>query len=297
MLPPRGTVDTTVTGEQLAAVMAPTSRAERIRATLGALDTALNPLVEALRPFIDGTANLSRDGRFLLVGNHTQSFAEVLLISHCVHREIGARVRPLAERSMSRARGFQKDLIAGYGGVIGHPDTARELMRHNETVLVFPGGGREITKFRGEEYQLRWDGRAGFARVAIDNGYPIIPVGLVGGDDIYRGLTTRESPLGRLNRQISQKITGRDDTTMPLVRGLGPTLLPRPERMYLRFGRAIDTTPPPDADASEWVDTIRTGTKDALEQILTDLQALRASDPYRHLNPLAWPKATQPEVD
>ena len=31
-----------------------------------------------------------------------------------------------------------------------------------------------MPKFKGEQYQLSWAGRAGFARVAIDNGYPIV---------------------------------------------------------------------------------------------------------------------------
>ena len=106
---------------------------------------------------------MPRDGRFLLVGNHTQSGAEVFLISYYLRRELGARVRPLAERGIGEARGFARDVVAACGGVVGHPDTARELMRHNQTVLAFPGGGREINKFKGDEYHLRWEGRSGFA--------------------------------------------------------------------------------------------------------------------------------------
>ena len=35
-------------------------------------------------------------------------------------------------------------------------------------------------------------------------------------------------------------------------------------------------------------------TQSALEAILADLQELRAGDPYRNLNPLAWGAALQP---
>jgi hypothetical protein len=38
-------------------------------------------------------------------------------------------------------RGFGRDLVTAFGGVVGGPETARELMRHNETILVFPGAG------------------------------------------------------------------------------------------------------------------------------------------------------------
>jgi hypothetical protein len=51
---------------------------------------------------------------------------------------------------------------------------------------VFPGGGREMPKFKGEEYTLRWQGRSGFARLSLRHNYPIVPVGLVGGDDVYQ---------------------------------------------------------------------------------------------------------------
>ena len=40
-------------------------------------------------------------------------------------------------------------------------------MNQDETVLVFPGGGRDMLKFKGEEYRLLWQGRSGFARLAI----------------------------------------------------------------------------------------------------------------------------------
>ena len=58
-------------------------------------------------------------------------------------------------------------------------------MRHNETVLVYPGGAG-VAKFKGEQYRLRWEGRSGFARVAIESDYPIVPVGLVGDDAVAR---------------------------------------------------------------------------------------------------------------
>ncbi len=147
--------------------------------------------------------NLPADGRFLLVGNHTQGGAEAFLTPpYAVRRELGVRVRPLADRQFGQMRGLFGDLLAAFGGVVGAPETARELMRHDQTILVFPGGGREIPKFKGEEYTLRWQGRSGFARIAVENGYPIVPVGglVGGGDDVYRSMTTRDSAWGSVQR-------------------------------------------------------------------------------------------------
>lgn len=75
------------------------------------------------------------------------------------------------------------------------------------------------------------------------------------------------------------------------MRGIGPTLIPRPQRMYLRFGEAIDTTKPARVSAENWVATVKKNTQESLEAILTDLLAVRASDSFRELNPSAWSHA------
>ena len=275
------------------AVMNHPRRVQILRNALDRIQYGVAPIIDLSRPYVRGLEKLPADGRFLLVGNHTQSGNEVLLIPHFVRRTIGTRVRPLADRRFGDARGLGRDLIAAYGGVIGAPETAQELMRHDETILVFPGGGREIAKFKGEEYTLRWDGRSGFARIAAENGYPIVPVGLVGGDDVYKSLVSRDSALGRLSQTVSARLSGNTDMAMPLMRGVGPTLIPRPQRMYLGFGEPIDTTKPKRVSAQNWVASVRDDTRRSLETILTELLAVRAGDPFRELNPLAWPRAVE----
>ena len=283
-----------LTPQDIDAIMTPPGRVQTLRAVAGVAGDVLDPVVDLTKPYVDGLERLPRDGRFLLVGNHTQFGTETLLIPYYVRRELGRWIRPLADRGFGQLRGPAGDLLAAMGAVVGHPDTARELMRHNETVLVFPGGGREIPKFKGEEYQLRWDGRSGFARIAIAHDYPIVPVGLVGGDDVYQPITQRDSAWGRLSASFGERFGGRRDMAMPLVRGVGPTLIPRPQRMYLRFGTPIDTMQRSGVRAATWEQKVKDATQDALEQILTDLQELRAEDPFRNLNPLAWRAAVQP---
>jgi 1-acyl-sn-glycerol-3-phosphate acyltransferase len=269
-------------------------RVQILRSALDRIQDGIAPVIDLSRPYVSGLDTLPADGRFLLVGNHTQFVGgEVLLIPHFVRRAIGARVRPLADRRFGEQPGLGRDLMTAYGGVVGAPETARELMRHNETILVFPGGGREIAKFKGEEYRLNWNGRSGFARVAVENDYPIVPVGLVGGDDIYKSLVTRDSVLGRLSQAASAKLSGRADMAMPLMHGIGPTLMPRPQRMYLRFGEPIETTKPNRVSTEDWVASVRKDTQQSLEAILAELLAVRASDPFRELNPLAWASAVK----
>ena len=284
------------TAANIDTIMNPPARIQTMRRAVDTLHDGLGPLVDLYRPYVDGLHTLPKDGRFLLVGNHTQFGVEVLLIPHYVRRATGTRVRPLADRSMGQMRGAAGDLFAAYGAVVGAPETARELMRHNESILVFPGGGREIAKFKDEENTLRWNGRAGFARVSVENNYPIVPVALAGADDVYQSLITRDSRWGRLSLSLSAKLFGRRDTALPLLHGVGPTLIPRPQRMYLRFAAPIDTTKPARVSEPKWVATVKQNTQESLERALADLLEIRSSDPYRELNPLAWRAATQPST-
>jgi 1-acyl-sn-glycerol-3-phosphate acyltransferase len=271
------------------------ARVRALRKVAEAVANGIWPAIELVQPYVDGIENLPPDGRFLLVGNHTQSgMAEAWLTCLTVPRAIGTRVRPLTERGMGNFPGPVGDLLAACGGVVGSPENATKLMQNNETVLVFPGGGRELGRFKGEEHQLKWQGRAGFARVAIANDYPIIPVGHIGGDDIYHGLYTRDSVWGRLTEKVGQTLTGKPGMAMPLVRGLGPTLIPSPQRLYLRFGQPIDTTKPDGVSDDEWVANVKKTTQTALDTVLQELLDIRAEDPFRHLNPVAWRHAARP---
>lgn len=269
-------------------------RVRVLRKAIFAVADGLNPVVDLCRIYIDGLENLPRDGRFLLVGNHTSSgLTEIVLIPYFVHRELGVRVRGLANRSVGDMEGLARDLVEAAGAVPGHPDTGAELMRRGETMLVFPGGGRDMLKFKGEEYQLRWERRGGFARLAIAHDYPIVPVGLVGGDDVYLSLVERDSAWERMSRAVGERLHGVAGVGIPLVRGLGLTLIPRPQRMYLRFGRPIDTARPAGVDAAEWEAVVKDRAQSALETTLADLRRVRETDPFRTLNPIAWGRAVR----
>nr|WP_236147694.1 hypothetical protein [Mycolicibacterium sp. CH28] len=176
-------------------------RVRALKRVLATIADGIGPLVDLWRPYVDGLSNLPSDGRFLLVGNHTQiGTAESLLIPYAVRREIGVR-----------------------------------------------------------------------------------------------SLTARDSAWGRFSQAVSKRFGGRDDMAMPLLRGVGPTLIPRPERMYLRFGAPIDTTTPVGIEAPARAGDVKRRTQVALEQILGDLLVLRETDPYRGLNPLGWFRAARPE--
>ncbi len=269
-----------------------------IRGWLAAFDSVLDELEVVFKTYVEGLDRLPADGRFLLVGNHTGFAAlETFLVPYEVRRQTGKATRTLADRNFGNLKGFPADLMAAYGAILGTRDDTRGLMKASEPIMVFPGGGRELGKGKDEPYSLLWGHRAGFAKLAVENHHPIITSAVVGAEEIYKVLTTRDGPWGRFTNSLSQRIAGRADVSLPLVRGVGPTLIPRPQRIYLRFSDPIDTTKPKGVDTDTWVATVREKAKSTLESDLADLQRIRETDPFRHLAPWAWREAVMPRSD
>jgi hypothetical protein len=66
----------------------------------------------------------------------------------------------------------------------------------------------------------------------------------------------------------------------PIVRGIGPTPIPRPERQYYWFGETIHTAPVETTDDRAIAD-IRDQTKTAIEQGIAFLLEEQRVDPQR----------------
>jgi 1-acyl-sn-glycerol-3-phosphate acyltransferase len=80
----------------------------------------------------------------------------------------------------------------------------------------------------------------GFARLAIEQGYPVVPVAAVGADDMLDVVIDQTTPLYGQLAAAYEKVMGFP--TPPVVSGIGPTPIPRPERLYFWFGEPVATT-------------------------------------------------------
>ncbi|HUO71007.1 MAG TPA: hypothetical protein VMU39_09535 [Solirubrobacteraceae bacterium] len=86
--------------------------------------------------------------------------------------------------------------------------------------------------------QLLWRERIGFARLAIEHGYPIVPVAAVGAEEMLDVTIDQTTSIYGQAARLYAKLMGFP--TSPIVRGLGLTPIPRPERLYFSFGVPID---------------------------------------------------------
>ncbi len=68
-----------------------------------------------------------------------------------------------------------------FGAVRASPRAAYRLLKQGNSVLLFPGGGREVNKLKGQEYQLLWKEQPDFVRMAAKLNAVIVPFAAIGG--------------------------------------------------------------------------------------------------------------------
>ena len=75
--------------------------------------------------------------------------------------------------------------IRKVGGVVASPYNALRLLEDDQLVAVFPEGVKGTGKPFSERYRLQRFGRGGFVELALRTGAPIVPVAVVGSEEIY----------------------------------------------------------------------------------------------------------------
>lgn len=262
----------------------------------GVLDM-LAPWRSLVSPQVYGEQHLPLDALghrpVLFVGNHTLFglYDMPLLMLELYLRGIKARglAHPLHWRGPLGA------VFERFGAVQVSPRAFYKLLQDNQAVLLFPGGGREVNKRRGEKYRLFWREQVDFVRMASRCKAIIVPFAAVGGDDAYDLVMDTEDILshpllGPLARRVASSLAPglpAEELVMPLAKLPGTNLpaplpLPNLERLYFKFMPAIDTavlgTNVRDAAACE---ALYQQVQASVEQGMQDLQLEQEADPLR----------------
>ncbi|MCB9639999.1 MAG: acyltransferase family protein [Myxococcales bacterium] len=246
----------------------------------GRIQQVVRPWEWLLNPSFSGWENIPEDRPLLFVGNHTLfGILDAPFLWVGLFREKGIVLRGLGDKLHFQIPGW-RELMNRYGIVLAEPAQCSRLMEKGEAILVFPGGAREVTKRKGERYQLIWKERRGFARLAVQHGCTIVPFASVGIEDMFHvvldGDEVAASPVGGL----LERLRIRKDVLMPLAVGKGPLGLPRLQRLYFHFGPAIHTKglDPQDEDA---VWSVRETTRLSIEESIEMLRQKQRQDPKR----------------
>jgi len=199
-------------------------------------------------PVFMGMENITNERPHLFVANHTIfGVFDVPLYAIEVYRQKGIFMRGLADH-FHYLIPLWRDFLNWIGSVEGTPDNCSQLMESGENILVFPGGGREVCKRKGESYQLIWKQRTGFAKLAIKYQYDIIPIAAIGIDDAFSIVWDRDDIMNSIAGNIlnlsgifKHPLLKKGEEIPAVSRGIGITPIPRPERVYVSFGKPIET--------------------------------------------------------
>ncbi|MFI5099112.1 MAG: lysophospholipid acyltransferase family protein [Actinomycetes bacterium] len=201
-------------------------------------------LLAALRPLYRrwfrvetrGMDNVPATGGALVVANHSGTIAvDSLMTSLALLDEHPAR-RPL--RLLGANLVFSTPVISEFarktGSTLACNADAERLLRAGEVVGVFPEGFKGVGKPYTERYKLQRFGRGGFVSAALRTRVPIIPVSIVGAEEIYP-IIGNAGTLARLLGLPYFPLT----PTFPWLGPLGA--IPLPSKWIIEFGEPIHT--------------------------------------------------------
>jgi 1-acyl-sn-glycerol-3-phosphate acyltransferase len=204
-------------------------------------------------------------GRVLLVSNHAGILPwDATMISFALRRE-----HPLPRLPRFLVLNWAFDLpwisvaMRKVGGVVASPYNALRLLEQDELVAVFPEGVKGTGKPFRERYRLQRFGRGGFVEIALRTRAPIVPVAVVGSEEIYPKLGDA-STLARLIGAPFFPLT----PTFPWLGPLG--VVPLPSKWRIEFCEPIDTSAygPDGADDRSLVFELSEQVRDTIQQKL-----------------------------
>jgi 1-acyl-sn-glycerol-3-phosphate acyltransferase len=196
---------------------------------------SLRPIAEKwFRIDVRGLDNLPAEGGALVVSNHSGTLpVDGLMTMFMIHEHTGRFLRPLGADLVFQMP-FVSSMARKGGATLACNEDAERMLAGGELVGVWPEGFKGIGKPFTERYKLQRFGRGGFVAAALRTGVPIVPLSVVGAEEIYP-LVGNLPSLARLLGVPYVPIT-------PLFPWLGPLgLVPLPSKWLMEFGEPIRT--------------------------------------------------------
>lgn len=243
--------------------------------------TVLRPLLRLFDPQFQGLDNVPAHTAALWIGNHTMiGMLDYAVFMLEIFRHKRVKFWSLGDHFHFRVP-FWRDLLRENGTFPGTMENCVEVFDNGGNVVIFPGGAREVTKRSGQQNTLLWNDRLGFARLAVRAQVPVVPFACVGGDDWYKiVLDSRQildSPLGAPLAGILGRLGLSAESYLPsLMRGIGPTLVPRPYPLRFAIAPPVFPSQLDDLGEKDAAVALRDEVRDSVKTLIADLLKVRA---------------------
>jgi 1-acyl-sn-glycerol-3-phosphate acyltransferase len=224
---------------------------------------------EYFRVEVEGVENIPTEGPVLLAANHGGAALpyDAAMLTLAVTNEMAVPRRPrVMATEVFNATPTLSHLYRKVGGVYASRSDAEFLLERGRLVGVFPEGVRAFQKPFSQAYRVQRFGRGGFITMAERHGAPVVPVAIVGSDEVHPALFSSQL-LARVVRLIwpAQRV---DEMAVYL------NLIPLPIRWRVRFLDPIEPshsgTDPDPLEMLERTETIRSLIQTNLDDLLTE---------------------------
>ena len=162
--------------------------------------------------------------------NHSLATYDITLLMTAMLTERQIMARPLVDRLFFRIPIVGYVAANFFGAVEGSPQAAENLLKQGEVITVAPGGMREALRPSREKYQIQWDNRLGFVRLAMKTQSPIILAACPKADDLYDVYPSHLTAWFYQTFRIP----------VFLARGIGLTPIPRPIKLTHYLSEPIE---------------------------------------------------------
>jgi len=216
---------------------------------------------------VTGVEHVPESGAAVMAANHAGAALpyDAVMLSAAVANEAPTprRLRTIGTEIFNMLP-FVSHWYRKAGGAFASREDAQWILDHGHLLGVFPEGVAGFQKAQRDAYTTQRFGRGGFVDLAMRAGAPIIPVAIVGSEEVHPVLFTSKK-LAALVRMVfpQQRVEEMAVFINPL---------PLPVKWHIEFLEPIDVGPPterPDRLAVlEVAEEVRTRIQEALDKRL-----------------------------
>jgi 1-acyl-sn-glycerol-3-phosphate acyltransferase len=208
-----------------------------VNATQKVVQRILKTLAFYHRHSVKGLEYFPLEGPVILAVNHSLATYDGFLVGLQLFNHLGRLPKGLGDELLFRIP-IVEQWCRDLGLYSASPTAAKELLQRGEVLGVAPGGMRESLRPSEERFSVLWEKRKGFVRLAQETGAPIVLAACPAADllyDVYPSV-------------ITKFVYKHFKVPLPIMRGLGPTWIPRPHKLTHYLSRPLYIGPEENID-------------------------------------------------